>query len=231
MGDGYIGVCGKSTSTLLKVVFLLQIENLKITDVIPYEKNPRRNDEAVQYVVNSIREFGFKVPIVIDRDNVVVCGHTRLLAAKQLELEFVPCIRADDLTDEQIRSYRLADNKVAEFSLWDDDLLAQELDALLDIDMTAFGFFDDEEDEAEEEAEEVKPEVEFTEVLEEENNYIVLFFDNAIDWLQAESLFDLKSVKGLSSRKDGKGTPSKGVGRVLNGAEALTKIVDWGVKE
>lgn len=208
----------------------MQIENVNISDLTPYSKNPRHNEEAVEYVANSIREFGFRVPIVIDKDNVVVAGHTRLLAAKSLNFEEVPCIRANDLSDEQIRAYRLVDNKVSEFSKWDDKLLDAELDALFDLDMSAFGFFDDEEEEEEQE-EEIIPEVEFTEVLEEENNYIVLFFDNAIDWLQAETLFDIKSVKGLSTRKDGGGTPSKGVGRVLNGSKALSKIIDWGVKE
>lgn len=210
----------------------MQIANVNIGDLIPYEKNPRNNGEAVEYVANSIREFGFKVPIVIDKHNVIVCGHTRFLAAKKLNLETVPCIKADDLTDEQIRAYRIADNKVSEFSQWDLDLLGNELDALLDFDMTAFGFFDDDEESIEELLEEeVKPEVEFTEVLDEENNYIVLFFDNDIDWLQAQSLFDIKTVKGLSTRKDGGGNPQKGVGRVLNGSQALAKLVDWGVKE
>ncbi len=210
----------------------MRIENISIDDLKPYENNPRKNDNAVEYVKNSIKEFGFRSPIVIDKDNVIVCGHTRYKAAKQLGLESVPCVIADDLTDEQLRSYRLADNKVAEFSEWDYSLLDEELEKLLDFDMAAFGFFDDEdEEEDEDEQEEIIPEVEFTEVLEEENNYIVLFFDNAIDWLQAETLFDLKSVKGLSTRKDGTGTPSKGIGRVLNGSEALSKIIDWGVSE
>ena len=208
----------------------MQIKDINIGDLIPYEKNPRKNEGAIEYVKNSIEQFGFKVPIVIDKNNVIVCGHTRYVAAKQLELEVVPCVIADDLTDEQIAAYRLADNKVAEFSDWDMSLLNEELDKLLDFDMSAFGFFDEEEEEEEQE-EEIIPEVEFTEVLEEENNYIVLFFDNAIDWLQAETLFDIKSVKGLSTRKDGGGTPSKGVGRVLNGSKALSKIIDWGVKE
>ena len=202
----------------------MQIENINIVDLTPYERNPRDNADAIDYVANSIKEFGFRVPIVIDKDNVIVCGHTRYLAAK-------PCIKANDLTDEQIRAYRMADNKVAEFSQWNYELLDEELNALLDFDMSAFGFFDVDDELEELLEEEVKPEVEFTEVLEEENNYIVLFFDNEIDWLQAESLFDIKTVKGLSTRKDGKGNPSKGVGRVLNGAEALAKIVDWGVKE
>ena len=208
----------------------MQIEYIDIDKVIPYDKNPRKNEGAVEYVKNSISQFGFKVPIVIDKNNVIVCGHTRYKAAKELKIDSVPCLRADDLTDEQIKAYRLADNKVAEFSDWDYKLLDEELENLLDFDMLSLGFFDEEETE-EDEQEEIKPEVEFTEVLEEENNYIVLFFDNTIDWLQAETLFDIKSVKGLSTRKDGTGEPSKGVGRVLNGREALSKIIDWGVKE
>lgn len=209
----------------------MQIKDINIGDLIPYEKNPRKNENAIEYVKNSIEQFGFRVPIVIDKNNVIVCGHTRYVAAKQLGLDKVPCVVADDLTEEQISAYRLADNKVAEFSDWDMSLLNEELDKLLDFDMSAFGFFDEGEEEEEEQEEEIIPEVEFTEVLEEENNYIVLFFDNAIDWLQAETLFDIKSVKGLSTRKDGGGTPSKGVGRVLNGSKALSKIIDWGVKE
>ena len=139
----------------------------------------------------------------------------------------MPCIIASDLTEEQIKAYRLADNKVAEQAEWDSGLLNIELDSLIDFDMELFGFDKEEEKEKEEV---INPEIEFTEVLEEENNYIVLFFDNSIDWLQAESLFELKKVKGLSTRKDGEGKPQKGIGRVLNGAEALSKIIDWGVK-
>lgn len=211
----------------------MQIENIDINELKPYKKNPRHNKDAVEYVRNSIQEFGFKVPLVIDKENVIVCGHTRYMAAKELGLDLVPCVIADDLTDEQITAYRLADNKVAEFSEWDNALLDEELESLLNFDMSAFGFFDeeDEEQEDEEQEEEITPEVEFTEVLEEENNYIVLFFDNAIDWLQAETLFDLKTVKGLSTRKDGGGESSRGTGRVLNGSKALSKIIDWGVKE
>ena len=113
-------------------------------DIHPYEKNPRKNDDAVQYVAESIKEFGFKVPIVIDHDGVIVAGHTRYKAAKQLGLESVPCIVADDLTEEQIKAYRLADNKVSEKAGWDFALLEEELQ-LLDFDMEAFGFTDHEE--------------------------------------------------------------------------------------
>lgn len=110
------------------------VENLK-----EYENNPRFNDEAVDKVANSIKEFGFKVPIVVDKDNVIVAGHTRLKAAKQLKLKEVPVIVADDLTADQVKAYRLADNKVSEFSAWDDALLKFEL-ADIDLDMDIFGF-------------------------------------------------------------------------------------------
>jgi len=112
----------------------------KITDLIPYEKNPRKNAKAIKYVANSIRLFGFKVPIVIDKNNVIVCGHTRLESAKKLGLETVPCIVADDLSDEQIKAFRLADNKVAEKSSWDNELAIAELNDILDVDMSQFDF-------------------------------------------------------------------------------------------
>lgn len=127
----------------------MNITEKKLTEITPYEKNPRRNDAAVKYVAESIKQFGFKVPIVIDKDNVIVAGHTRYKAAKKLNLEQVPCIVADDLTDEQIKAFRLADNKVAEQAEWDFDLLADELDELFDFDMTAFGFDDVMEEETE----------------------------------------------------------------------------------
>lgn len=108
---------------------------------IEYENNPRNNDGAVDAVAESIKQFGFKVPIVIDRDNVIVAGHTRLKAARKIGLEKVPCIVADDLTPEQIKAYRLADNKTAELADWDFSALEIELAELeSDFDMSAFGF-------------------------------------------------------------------------------------------
>ena len=118
----------------------MQIVDKNIKELIPYSKNPRKNDEAVEAVANSIKEFGFKVPIVIDGDNNVVCGHTRLKAAKKLKMDSVPCVIADDLTEEQIKAFRLADNKVGELAEWDFDLLGEELDGIFDIDMSEFGF-------------------------------------------------------------------------------------------
>lgn len=118
----------------------MNIVEKKLNEIKPYGKNPRKNKDAVPYVAKSISQFGFKVPIVIDKDGVIVAGHTRYLAAKQLKLESVPCIVADDLTEEQIKAFRLADNKVAEKAEWDFDLLAEELEGILDLDMTDFGF-------------------------------------------------------------------------------------------
>ena len=118
----------------------MKILNIQIDQIRPYEKNPRINDEAVKCVANSIKEFRFKQPIVIDKNNVIVAGHTRYKASMELGLESVPCIIADDLTDEQVKAYRLADNKVAEASEWDFELLNNELEDIFDIDMEEFGF-------------------------------------------------------------------------------------------
>lgn len=120
----------------------MNIIDKPINEVIPYEKNPRINDNAVPAVMKSIEEFGFKVPIVIDKNGTIVTGHTRLKAAKKLGMKTVPCIVADDLTPEQIKAFRLADNKVAEAAEWDMELLNEELDGIVDIDMSDFNFSD-----------------------------------------------------------------------------------------
>lgn len=118
----------------------MKIVYKKIEELRPYENNPRYNDEAVEYVANSIKEFGFKVPMVVDKNNVIVAGHTRYKAALELGLEEVPTIVADDLTDEQIKAFRLADNKVSEKSQWNYDLLQEELNDIININMADFDF-------------------------------------------------------------------------------------------
>ena len=127
----------------------MEIVTKTINELVPYGLNPRHNDPAVDGVAASIREFGFKVPIVIDEDGVIIAGHTRLKAAKKLGMKEVPCIVADDLTHEQVKAFRLADNKVSEAATWDMDLLQDELNDILNIDMEEFGFefFGDDEDE------------------------------------------------------------------------------------
>ena len=128
----------------------MEVIEKRLDEIKPYEKNPRKNEDAVQYVAASIQEFGFKVPIVIDRNGVIVAGHTRYKAAQQLGMESVPCVVADDLSDEQIKAFRLADNKTAEMAGWDFEMLDIELADILDISMGEFGFDGAEEPNAEE---------------------------------------------------------------------------------
>lgn len=111
-----------------------------IEDLKPYERNARKNDKAVETLVRSISQFGFRVPILIEKDGTIVAGHTRYKACKKLNKRQVPCIVVDDLTEEQIKAFRLADNKVAEVADWDFSLLDDELENILDIDMSEFGF-------------------------------------------------------------------------------------------
>lgn len=118
----------------------MQIVNIRVADIKPYENNPRRNTDAVKFVKNSIEQFGFKIPMVLDKNNVIVCGHTRYMAAQELGMEEVPCLYADDLTEQQIKAFRIADNKTAEMSAWDFEKLDIELQDIADIDMTEFGF-------------------------------------------------------------------------------------------
>lgn len=119
----------------------MNIVTKRIEELKPYENNPRKNEKAIEFVANSIKEFGFKVPLVIEKDGTIVTGHTRYQACKRLGIDEVPCIVADDLTPKQIKAFRIADNKTNDMAEWDDDLLSIELkDILDDIDMTDFGF-------------------------------------------------------------------------------------------
>ena len=123
-----------------------QIMMRKVAELKPYKNNPRKNDKAVDAVAASIKAFGFKQPIVIDVNDEVLAGDTRLKAAKKNGLDEVPCIVASDLTPEQVKAYRLADNKVGELAEWDWNLLPVEMDGLTGFDMTEFGFEENEAD-------------------------------------------------------------------------------------
>ena len=141
----------------------MKIVEMKVADLVPYERNPRHNDEAVDYVAESIKQFGFNVPIVIDKDNTVVCGHTRLKAAKKLKIKTVPCVVKDDLTEEEIRAYRLADNRSAEKATWDIELLDMELAEIETIDMGLLGFDEEKEEKQSEKITESEDSAEQTE--------------------------------------------------------------------
>ena len=202
----------------------MNIVKMKVDELIPYVNNPRNNENAGDKVASSILEFGFKNPILVTKNNVVINGHTRLLASKKLGLEEVPVIVADDLNEAQVKGLRIADNKTSEYAEWNKELLSLELEQLEDMNFSMKEFdlvleYDIEDGEVDKK-EDVKPEIEFTEELLERHNYIVLYFDNEVDWLQAESLFDIKTVKAKNE-----GREMKGVGRVLNGAKALSNIM------
>lgn len=119
----------------------MKVVEIPVNQLKPYKKNARFNENAVPKVAESIRQFGFKVPIVVDKNMVVITGHTRLEASKTLGLEKVPCIIADDLTPKQVKAFRLVDNRTSEFASWNYDLLQSELETL-DIDLSDFEFPD-----------------------------------------------------------------------------------------
>lgn len=197
-----------------------------IKELKPYKKNAKKHPkEQVEQIANSIKEFGFTQPVLIDKNNCVVAGHGRILGAKKVGLKEVPTLCLDDLTEEQIKAYRLADNKLNE-SEWDSGLLKESLDEIMDLDMEMFGFSDSD---ILEETEDVEGEVKFTEVLNEENNYIVLKFNNKIDWLNAMGLFGIEKVKALPTKRGGNsksfGT-REGVGRVLDGQKVIERMMN-----
>lgn len=125
----------------------IKIKYVPLDKLVPYANNPRRNDKAVGAVTNSIQEFGFLNPIIVDQDYIIIAGHTRFLAAQRLHMEQVPVIVADDLNPLQVEAFRLADNKTSEIATWNKDLLAEELAELIGVfDMTKFGFKSDAEE-------------------------------------------------------------------------------------
>ena len=157
-----LGIMDGAGVFFMEVIILdIKIIYKSADELVPYENNPRDNTAAVDAVAASIKEFGFKNPIIIDSDNVIVAGHTRLKAAQKLKIQNVPCVVADDLTQEQVNAFRLADNKTAELAEWDLELLNSELELIDGIDMTEFGFeldLDDEQEVVEDEFDEELPE-------------------------------------------------------------------------
>lgn len=197
----------------------MKVKQINIDKIIPYHNNPRKN-QAIDKVASSINEYGFQQPIVVDQNMVVIVGHTRLLASKKLKLKKVP-IAIADLTKSQAKAYRLADNRTNEDSSWNEELLKGEL---LDLEglLNSTGFEDSELEKLLDDPEpEDDAEVVFSEEIGETNNYIVLVFKNDIDWLSAQTHFNLETV--TSKRQNGKPW-SKGVGRVLDGAKYITEL-------
>lgn len=207
----------------------MKVVDLEVSKLIPYDFNNKEHDkEQVNMIANSIKEFGFNQPLVIDANNIVVVGHWRLLAAKELWLEKVPCVKLEDLSDEQIKKYRILDNKLNE-SDWAELNLRKDLDMLEDmnfgdLELNKEDLFPELFEELGDKEKEEEPEIKFTEELGEENNYIVLFFDDSVDWLQAQSLFGLETVDALDSKE---GYRRRGVGRVINGTDFMNKLLEY----
>jgi len=206
---------------------MLKVEYVPKDSLRMYENNAKEHPaEQIEQIKKSIKEFGFNDPIAVWNDTIVE-GHGRLLAADELGLEEVPIIRLDHLTDEQRRAYTLVHNKLTMNSGFDLVALAEELDSITNFDMGEYGFIIEVPEEIKA-IEEEKPEIPFTEVLKEEHNYVVLYFDNEVDWLQACSLLDISTKRKLSTRKDGVITKSfskrYGIGRVINGSDAFEKL-------
>lgn len=210
----------------------LNIVYRQIKDLKPYKKNAKKHTkEQVEKIANSIKEFGFTQPVIIDKNMEVVAGHGRILGAKKAGLKNVPTVMLEELTEEQIKAYRLVDNKLNE-SEWDTELLNEELTELFEngIDMTDFSFGKNIIDELEEQIEvekDVKAKVPFTKYVDEDTQYVVLKFNNTRDWNHIISVLGLTTVKAFSTKKDGKisqGFMRTGIGRVVDGMEAIKKI-------
>ena len=172
---------------------------IDLKDIIPYTNNPRNNDgEAVDKVAASIHEYGFNVPIVIDKDNVIIAGHTRYKAAQKLKHKKVPCIRAEHLSPAQVKAYRIADNKVAEFSSWENDMLALELEQLqeLDFDLDLTGFDDDEISKLLD-LEEDEPEIKETSFTYQEQYGVIVMCENEEE---QERIYNDLTEQGLSCK-------------------------------
>ena len=169
----------------------MEIVDKKLDELREYENNPRNNANAVAAVAASIKEFGFKNPIVIDAAGVIIAGHTRAKAAAQLGLASVPCIIADDLTEDQIRAFRLADNKTGELAEWDFEKLEFELEQLREMDMAAFGFtLDDEQTDEAKEREDLSAKV----------NAIYEVIVECSDEYEQEEIFTRLNGEGLQCR-------------------------------
>lgn len=195
----------------------------KISEIKPYKTNPRKNQNAISKVAASIKEFGFKVPVIIDSKSEIVCGHTRVEAAKTLNMKEVPCIIADDLSEKQIKAFRLADNKVSEYSEWDENLLSLELLNLEGLDMSVFGFEKELEETEKDLAENDKKKEKTLKDMElktfEHHDYLVFVFDNQLDFLNACTAFGIEKVNS------GYGETKKvGVGRVVTGRKLVEKL-------
>lgn len=217
----------------------LKIEFEPTSKLMPYVNNANiHTEEQVEQIANSIKEFGFNDPVAVwtneNGESEIIEGHGRVLAAKKLGLDSLPVIHLDGLSDEARRAYTHVHNQLTRNSEFDFDTLDEELANLnfdwneLGFDVEDFSYIAEELEEQLEVEKEQKADVPFTDYIDEEKNYVVLKFDNKKDWLYASSVLELETVKSLPTRKDGVENEKfrfKGIGRVLDGINAMKKIV------
>lgn len=199
----------------------MKIEQIAIDEIKPYSGNAKKHDETQIYnIMESIRQFGFAQPLVIDKDNVLIIGHGRLEASKRLKINEIPVVRMDDLSQEQVDKLRLLDNKLNE-SEWDMDILKEEVDLLDFSDFNIdWGFGVDIEDI---DQENLEPEEPIARELDEANNYIVLEFNTESDWEEAQRVFNLQRVQTADTNEK---IRRHGIGRVIDGAEIMARLLD-----
>jgi hypothetical protein len=200
----------------------IEIIQLPLSKLKPYAKNPRVNQDSVPFVMESIEQFGFLVPIVIDLDYTIVAGHTRYEAAKRLGITEVPCVVADHLNAEQLEAFRLADNKVGENSLWHIPLLQDVMKNITTIDMSALGFIDV----SEALNNKIKGSKEDEKILEkmelmafEHYDYLVFVFATTLDWVRACEIFDIKKMDVTYGKYK-----KQGIGRIVLGKRLFEYI-------
>jgi hypothetical protein len=208
----------------------LQTTQILLSDLKPYAKNPRVNQDSVPYVMESIKQFGFLVPIVIDTDNTIVVGHTRYEAAKRLGIDKVPCVVANHLNAEQLEAFRLADNKVGENSLWHIPLLQDVMKNIVTIDMASLGFTDIGESLKKMSKGVGAKDEQVLEKMEllafEYWDYLVFVFSDQMDWLRACQLFDIKKVDIAYGKHK-----HQGIGRVVLGSRLFEHTKELGLED
>lgn len=212
--------------------FQLEVEYVDPNSIKAYERNAKLHPQyQIEQIKESIRRFGFRDPVALWH-NEIVEGHGRQQAAIQMGLTAIPVVRLDDMSDEDRRAYMLVHNQTTMNSGWDEELLDIELGDIDDIDMSVFGFDTDEDDENEIEQEvevekKVEGDIKFTEYVDEVSQYVVLKFRTQSDWNFINNVLGLQTVKGFSTRRDGKenGMIAHGIGRVVDGMTAVKKII------
>jgi hypothetical protein len=201
---------------------------LPLEEVHPYENNPRNNSKQVASLARSIQQYGFTQPIVVDGARVVIMGHTRLMAAERIGLDLVPCVVREDLTQLQVRELRILDNRLGEQSTWDEGKLLAEFREIMaaggTVEKAGFDHLKFERLLAQSIADnEGEPEVEFTREMGACTQYVVLMFDNEVDWVAAKQYFGLKQMQ--EKKSDGKTWSRQGIGRILDGGEYLARVM------